>query len=165
MNSSYNSITAKLYRWFYVTDKMPTNLCPYFWKCVLMYLLILPYTIFSLPSILLDLIPSMKDFNNIKSTMDRPKSAIGLYFILYLVISVIFTLIFIWSATPSDIDNYAHLYLPGVIISATTLIGLVGFLYTKNKKHRGERNKTDNITISFIKSRYNKYCPKINWVD
>jgi acyl-homoserine lactone acylase PvdQ len=55
MKLNINSTSAQLYRWFYATEQMPQSLCPYFWKLVLMWVFILPYTILSLPVILMDL--------------------------------------------------------------------------------------------------------------
>ena len=60
MKLNINSTSAQLYRWFYATTTMPQSLCPYFWKLVIMWLLILPYSILSLPVILMDL----KDFEH-----------------------------------------------------------------------------------------------------
>jgi hypothetical protein len=52
MNLNQNSIPAKLYRWFYQKNQyeMPTNLCPYFWQLVVMWIFILPCALLSLPA-------------------------------------------------------------------------------------------------------------------
>ena len=34
MKLNSNSVTARLYRWFYMNDQMPKSLCPYFWITV-----------------------------------------------------------------------------------------------------------------------------------
>ena len=44
----YNSLHAKMFRWFYNTSFMP-NLCLYFWKSIIMWVLIIPYEIIVLP--------------------------------------------------------------------------------------------------------------------
>jgi hypothetical protein len=48
MRLKSNSISARLYRYFYGTEIMPTSLCNYFWALVLAYLLIIPLEIFGL---------------------------------------------------------------------------------------------------------------------
>ena len=55
MKLNSNSISSKLYRWFYGTNDLPNNLCPYFWKLVLSWLVLIPYSLFCLPVILHEL--------------------------------------------------------------------------------------------------------------
>jgi hypothetical protein len=49
MQLNHNSFSAKLYRWFYGVDSMPGNLCPYFWKLVIAYVMALPLFVSTLP--------------------------------------------------------------------------------------------------------------------
>ena len=49
MELNKNSFSAKLYRWFYATKQMPQNLCPYFWKLVVAFIMALPVLILTLP--------------------------------------------------------------------------------------------------------------------
>ena len=50
MELNLNSLTAKLYRWFYKQNEMPSSLCPYFWKMILACILYIPLFLFDLPS-------------------------------------------------------------------------------------------------------------------
>ena len=50
MKMNYNSLTAKFYRWFYEVDYMPSNICPYFWKLVIAYLLCIPKFVITYPT-------------------------------------------------------------------------------------------------------------------
>jgi hypothetical protein len=58
MEINTNSVWTKLWQWFYGvrTEDLPNNLCPYFWKMLLMILTIIPYTLFCLPLIIYDLL-------------------------------------------------------------------------------------------------------------
>jgi hypothetical protein len=69
MELNLNSLTAKLYRWFYNQYEMPNSLCPYFWKMIIMYVFIIPYSIISLPQIIFELIT--------KERSEAPRIAIG----------------------------------------------------------------------------------------
>ena len=55
MKLNSNSISSKLYRWFYGTKELPNNLCPYFWKLVLAWLVLIPYSLVCLPVILTEI--------------------------------------------------------------------------------------------------------------
>lgn len=49
---SYSSWHASFYRWFYALDrwyKMPKSLCPYFWKMLIAFVLVVPCTLCALP--------------------------------------------------------------------------------------------------------------------
>jgi hypothetical protein len=74
---SQDSITSKLYRWFYDCEKyeMPKNLCPYFWSLVWMYLTIIPSIILSLPLLVED---------KFKKGSNKPGTGIFVWFILFM---------------------------------------------------------------------------------
>lgn len=55
MKINYNSLSAKIYRYFYTTETMPTNLCPYFWKSLIATILFIPYYILTIPTKVLGL--------------------------------------------------------------------------------------------------------------
>ena len=65
---NYDTINAKIYRWFWNIKKMP-NLCPYFWKSILMWLIIPFVFLICLPDILFSLINKEK-INNINYILD-----------------------------------------------------------------------------------------------
>lgn len=175
MELNSNSLIAKLYRWFYKQNEMPNSLCPYFWKMIMMYVLIIPYSIISLPQIIFELIT--------KERSEGPRMALGaiLYIMLFFGLTIIFTLITlpIWGYFPSDSI--------GITFQITGSIGFLGGLsvlfthliityrqnrtrkfifdkktdgYIRNPKYKGEK---PNLVKEFIKAKYNKYCPKINW--
>ena len=65
MKLNQNSLSAKLYRWFYKTDTMPTNLCPYFWKLVTAVILSPLFAIYTLPYEIINYKRSRRDTYNV----------------------------------------------------------------------------------------------------
>ena len=181
MKLNHNSISAKLYRWFYNEAAMPNNLCPYFWKLVLMYVTILPYVLISLPAQLITKFKA-KDIGE----------TFAYTFAFYFVLFCLFTL----SLLPINlfIDFSSHFlesFLSGsIILWAFILLFLIGYgiklLIRMVKNWRRPKKMYDeygyvyygldenghkiyhpkpkpNILVEFIKAKYNKYCPKIDW--
>ena len=173
MKLNINSVSARLYRWFYSTAQMPQSLCPYFWKLVLMWVFIVPYTIISLPCILMDL----KDPDH-KTTGERAGVGIILWFILFMLISMLswFGLFF---ATPTKDSIWWHAIGAGLIGWGVAFVfGCVALFKWSKEKWDNRRIKYDedgyriweepkekqpSIITEFIKAKYNKYCPKIDW--
>lgn len=173
MKLNINSTTAKLYRWFYSTSQMPQSLCPYFWKLILMWIFIVPYTIMCLPTILLDL----KD-PDLRTTGER----IGVGFILWFIIGMLISMlswIGLFFAEPVKDSVWFFALTAGFIgWGAAFVIGCVAlFKWCKemweNRNVRYDEHgyriwtkpepKQSSIIIEFIKAKYNKYCPKIDW--
>jgi hypothetical protein len=175
MELNLNSLTAKLYRWFYNQYEMPNSLCPYFWKMIIMYVFIIPYSIISLPQIIFELIT--------KERSEAPRIAIGgiLYILLFFGLTILFTLVTlpIWGYfPPNSVGNSFQIigticFVGGLSVLITHLI--INYRlnrnrrfivdkktgqYIKNPKYKGEK---PNLVKEFIKAKYNKYCPKINW--
>jgi len=46
-----NSIQARLYRWFYDVKEMPQSLCQYFWRLVVIWVLLIPFGFFVIPTL------------------------------------------------------------------------------------------------------------------
>lgn len=156
---NHNSISAKLYRWFYGTDVMPNNLCPYFWKLVIAYTFALPVLILSLPYIIVD-----KD-NSMDTLTNRIIKGIILYGMLFLAICMlsVFGSFFVlperdgWYLTILTIG--ACLWIVSVVVGAVLLIDKL-----KERKfiYRPKEPKA-NIIVEMVKAKYHKYCPKIDW--
>jgi len=172
-----STIWAKLYRWFYCIEKqeMPDNLCPYFHKSVWMYFAIIPYTLFSIPVIII----SFFDEAGIYNSWQR----IGFSCLIYLAILAVWGIIFVpyFVIVWGDVDIvgfWEFLFAVGVVIySAGILIGgyeLIKFIGKASA--RGIHNAVDGIgdtqygkksvmIVEFAKAKYHKYCPKIEWED
>lgn len=179
MKINRNNLSARLYRWFYITDEMPKTLCPYFWKLVIMYMLILPVGIINLPLIIFN---ENDEFDN---WGERFGIGVLCYTFLFLISLMLFSIVTIpiWGLFEND---YKHFQLGGIMVWSVAITVFIGFLMVKliNKikdKKRYKRmgytldedgnwvrtgvvvkNKS-NIITEFIKAKYNKYCPKIDW--
>ena len=174
MNLKINSTTAQLYRWFYSTSRMPQNLCPYFWKLVLMWVFILPYSIISLPSILME----RMDRSESRSTGERA----GIGFVMWLILAMLICMlsyIALFFVAPIKESLFAHMigigaagWVISIVIGAIEFSKWVkikwenrGVKYDENGYRIWEpvKEKEPSIIKEFAKAKYNKYCPKIDW--
>lgn len=184
MKLNQNSISARLYRWFYLTEDMPTNLCPYFWKLVVMYILLIPVGIITLPTIFSKRI-HYGDFNFTERLIVSFVSWALMFFVFIAIFPI--TYLFVgWFPKDTTFNAWQIIGLGlwiGVIIGC--LITLPIYLYKRRKEKHQQRYKKSiwneefgdyvdnpdyvpyeskpNILIEFIKAKYNKYCPKIDW--
>jgi len=173
MKLSRNSISAKLYRWFYATSNLPESLCPYFWKLVLMWVFVLPYTVISIPSMLMDL----KEPSD-KTTGERVGVGLIMWFIIFMLVCMLSWAGLIF-AEPTDNSFWFHMLATGFIGWGIAIVfGAAGlFKWTKEKLENRHikydedgyriwepvKEKQPSIIKEFVKAKYNKYCPKIDW--
>jgi hypothetical protein len=173
MKLNINSVSARLYRWFYSTTQMPQSLCPYFWKLVLMWVFIVPYTILSLPCILTDL----KD-PDYKTTGEKAGVGFIMWFIIAMVVSML-SWVGVFFAVPVKDTLWLYMIEFGAIgwLAAIIFGSIALFKWIKEKwenRHvKYDENgyriwtkpeaKQPSIITEFIKAKYNKYCPKIDW--
>ena len=178
MKLNQNSVSAKLYKWFYAVSEyqgLPNNLCPYFWRMVLMYLTIIPYTLFSIPVVVYDLFDKKYD-NGDRSTGGRLGVSVGIYIALFILANLISAILALFIKVEKD-TLFVHLVVGGCLFwMVLIVIGVIeGIKYLKeytttNDSYYDEQQdkwvvkKTKvNMTAEFIKAKYNKYCPKIDW--
>lgn len=182
MKINTSSPTTQLYMWFYgITErKLPTNLCPYFWKLVLMISLIIPYSIFCIPVVIYEVILKiLKKEDSRYETFERIGVSIFAYFSLIIVTSLIVAVSLFWNTYPLKTSPLlSNLSMLGVLIWLIgILIGLyhlIKFIYEwyidRNVKYdeNGYRLYSapkDSIVKEFIKAKYYKYCPRIEWIN
>ena len=162
MKLNKNSISAKLFRWFYRTSELPTNLCPYFWKLVMAYVFAIPLFIITLPYAIID-----KDSCN-ESLGNRIWVGFVCWFILLLLIPALSPIMLFWY-TPVK-DSFLEILIHcGFFVWLTGLIiGVMWFIHHLEEKIKERRNlpkkeKRSNIIVEMVKATYYKYCPKIDW--
>jgi hypothetical protein len=174
MQLNHNSFSAKLYRWFYGVDSMPGNLCPYFWKLVIAYMMALPLFVSTLPYEII--------YFKSRENDEKISNRIFVSFIICLFFWAAFCLLSVFSL----IFGYRPVHESGMYYSIGT--GILGwliiipivsyhgikYLIQKAKEPKriydeegrlviqGKRTKP-NIVVEFVKAKYNKYCPKIEW--
>tara|TARA_R110000868_G_C10910514_1_gene764929 strand:+ start:830 stop:1384 length:555 start_codon:yes stop_codon:yes gene_type:complete len=179
MRLNKNSVSSRLYKWFYGVSEyqgLPNNLCPYFWKVVLMYLTIVPYTLFSIPVVVYDLFDKQYE-NGDRKTGERLGNSVGIYIGLFVVAGLISAILALFiKFEPKSL--FECLVIGGCMF----WFGLLVFGVIEGAKHLREWSTRDygyydetqekwitkkakvNMTTEFIKAKYNKYCPKIDWV-
>jgi hypothetical protein len=181
MKLNQNSISARLYRWFYLTDHMPMTLCPYFWKLVIMWIMIIPIGIISLPTTLVK--------NDLDSWGERFSFTFFLWVFMFIVFIMLFSPItyffFGWFPRNTVFESWQILgiVLWGGLALIGSIFGIIRLITRRREKKRNLNlkyiwdehgdyienpnyapyEKKPNITIEFIKAKYNKYCPKIDW--
>ena len=180
MKLNANSLNAKLYCWFYGKSSyhLPNNLCPYFWKLVLAWALLVPYSLFCTLYILTHEVFDSKYENGDHKTGERVGDSVilnGIVFILFLMINVIVRLF-----VDYDPDSFFSRILgPGVMVwTVGFCFGIyygVKALVERIKESRIKRDeygrriyleykeKKPNLIIEFVKAKYGQYCPKIDW--
>jgi hypothetical protein len=152
---------------------MPNSLCPYFWKLVLMWILILPYTILTLPYIF-----TFGRQDPIGSHFaEKPGSGLVLWFIIYFFGVMLFSLSVFWYSFPEG-TYFSSMQILGILLWIIALVVLLynGIIWAIEKYKRSKIKydedgyriweptpKKPSILTEFIKAKYNKYCPKINW--
>lgn len=159
-----NSPTARLYRWYYVKEEMPQSLCPYFWKLLLMWVFFIPCVIFSLPRMLFEKSSPVARF------YERWLCGLFIWAILISILSSLFSISVFWYIYPKDTALY-NVQICGMIFLIVYVILFVIFLVGKIKdstKHKRNikfkiKEKRPSIVKEFIKAKYNKYCPRIEW--
>jgi hypothetical protein len=179
MKLNQNSISSKLYRWFYGTKELPNNLCPYFWKLVLAWLVLIPYSLVCLPVIIMEIYDKDYKYND-NSTGKRIGMSALTYFILFIIICMItfFGLFFI---EPEKDSLYGFMGTLGAFVWLLSIvIGIVEGVkaikrWNYNRKIKYDENgyriwnqpkeEKTYLAVEFVKAKYHKYCPKIEWVN
>lgn len=163
---NHNSISAKLYRWFYETNIMPNNLCPYFWKLVIAYTFALPLLILTLPYTILH--------REKHSSTPRIVYSILFYLITFAVISML-SVFGLGFAIPEENTLYFIMVIFGLAVWISIFLfgvaKLISVLIIKwqswryYKKYIYDKPKTTkvNLIVEMVKAKYHKYCPKIDW--
>lgn len=185
MKLNHNSFSAKVYRWFFMKTEMPSNLCPYFWELVLAYTLSIPVLVVTA---IYEII-CMKDQKNKPADTPGERFILGIlaWVVLFIIVCLISPIALFWT-TPEKDSSLWNLISAGLLVWATVVIVgiIIGIKYLKEKRDtskfdkriKGRRSVYDedghwiryeyaepkpNILLEFIKAKYNKYCPKIEW--
>lgn len=177
MELNRNSISARVYRNFYDTSNMPESLCPYFWKLVAAW----PVTILFLPLLLPFWIINKIDKSDTAGIPVIGKAFIGLIFytLSYFLFCIGVTITSFW-ITYSEKSDWYHRYVLGWFAIGVIAILLITYGIVEWRKQirikkierrydaegnyaHSEEEEKPNIIVEFVKAKYNKYCPKIDW--
>lgn len=165
---SKNSWHWKLYKLTYTHerwDRMPTNLCPYFWKIVLAMLLFPFNFLITGPLKLLSLSGVGDEDIATDSYFRLFWPSIGFNFLLCLVYAMI---AMFWYIPISMEAKPTITFVIGVCCWFLSIISSIAFgiKYLVNlaaKRHRPYKPDKPNIIVEFIKAKYNKSCPMVVW--
>jgi hypothetical protein len=159
---------------------MPQTLCPYFWKLVIMWVFLAPVGLISLPLVMAK-----------EKADDWPLRLLGgavLWGIVFIAFLAIFPVTYLFWGWFNPNTTFRIWQGTGILIWMITIISSIVFiilhLYKKRRDNRRHTQREwiwdengDNIRnpdyvpyeekqsiiIEFIKAKYNKYCPKIDW--
>jgi hypothetical protein len=172
MTLNENSLNANLYRWFYGKYTLPTNLCPFFWKLVAAWILLIPFSIFCLPTILMDIFS-----DNFTLGKEKPGDRLWVSLVIWIGLFLITCMVLAIPLFFTELGGFTGLgrtgvllWVIGLIIGAIYLVVHGYDKYKESKKKYDEygyriyEEKTDNILIGFIKAKYNEWCPVITWI-
>ena len=154
MELKLNSWYVWLWKYTY-NEKLPSNLCPFFWKLILAIILFIPNFILRLPLVIGSIF---------YKRIEKESSALGiiiwiiLVFCMFITYSLFHFIMYLFDAY--SYDSGAAL-CGGVILVSLGVVVICNYLC--NKSYYLENNLKNNIIISYTKSIYGKYCPKINW--
>ena len=161
MKLNQNSLSAKLYRWFYKTNTMPTNLCPYFWRLVTAAILSPLFAIYTLP---------YEIINYKRSRWDTYGDMLGISLAYWCLIAVIICMISSLGLFFYIPDKSTLLWIMisvGLICWLSLIVFGIAWALAKTAKYleskESDNEKTDNIIVEMVKAKYHKYCPKIDW--
>lgn len=183
MKLNQNSISARLYRWFYVTGRMPQSLCPYFWKLVIAYILVIPFAILNFPIFL------FKQQDSVENTTYRFFIGAILWVVIsFAIMMIVGPLSTLFTGLLHDDSFLAIIQSMGfltlfVVIAISLVAGIIHLASKIKEENRRRRSEwiwdeygdyiknpdyspyaaKPNIIIEFIKATYHKYCPKIDW--
>jgi len=161
MKLNQNSLSAKLYRWFYKTDTMPTNLCPYFWKLVTAVILSPLLAIYTLPYEIIN----YKRWH--RYTYGDMLGMSLAYWCLIAVVICMISPLGLFFYIPDESSLLWIMISVGLICWLSLIVFGTAWAFAKTKEHLQSKNsnteKTDNIIVEMVKAKYHKYCPKIDW--
>jgi len=178
MKLNSNSISSKLYRWFYGTNVLPNNLCPYFWKLVLAWLVLIPYSLVCLPSIIMELYDKDYRYHDV-STSKRIGIGAICYFAVFLIFCMLSSIGWFF-VLPTKESFYQFTGTLGFCLwFGLIVVGILEGVEILKERNRTRKIKYDEngrriwnqpkeektyLIVEFTKAKYNKYCPKIDWV-
>jgi len=166
MELNYNSFSSKLYRWVYSTEKMPQNLCPYFWKLLVAWGVSLPLLCLTFPYEIMNRLI----FKENSSEFPIP-GRIFLSFVIVVLLAAVIALLsafsLFWGWPPEDtlraslVQGGLFLWMIAIIVGIT--LGLIELQKKRKEKREEVRESKDNLIVEFVKAKYHKYCPQITW--
>lgn len=150
----------KLYSLHYGETPYPSNLCPYFWKVIWALIVFIPLQLISLPGHIWNKIENgTTDWRDGFQENNSFIKGIGVYGIAMILCSIVnfwLCITGIWNIDYGVNEIFAVL---GALVQSILLIVLIVWIIKKTMN----KSSKPNILTEFVKAKYNKYCPKIDW--
>lgn len=158
MKARTTSLHAKLYKFTFSND-LPHNLCPYFWKLVWSLVVLIPNFILQLPYLIINIFSKHKE----KDCGDRIIGGIAIYFLVAIIL--LYTISsYQWFLAMFNCYYYNREFANvGWILNFSIVIGIIYYIIRKKIDESRSVEKNPNIITEFVKAKYNKYCPQIDW--
>lgn len=160
MELNYNSIWAKLYRWFYYTDIMPNSLCSYFWKLVFAVVLSVALFPVYLPGLIINKLD--REFF-LDRFGDKVMMGMVVYIGIFIFFITLFSLSIFWIQFPNT-SVWSHFQIAGLGVFVGIIV--VSLMFCLPKIGRSFKNSLfgkSTLVFQYTKAIFNKVCPKINW--
>lgn len=167
MNLSQNSWHYKLHQLTYMPSMRLDNFCPYFWRLLLAGLLLVPNFLFTLPSKIILMIDDTVGDMNWKENRAYFSPLMGMSFIVNFFLFLLVGMVWVFFDFNSLMGSFGVLGWLVAIIAA--IAGTIGYIREKRREARRSKGivswteKPPNIFVEFIKAKYKKHCPIINW--
>ena len=169
MKINYNSLSAKMFRYFYTTDTMPTNLCPYFWKLLVAMILFVPYYVLTIPTKVLN-------FGDADTNKEHIARSIIIWVLVFTVCCTLFAIGTLVLDVYYDENTSPLLYFiqyigfTGLVLLGCVLVAVIIVFFEKKYNDimgsRGRKPRKEpkpNLIVEFLKAKYHRYCPQITW--
>lgn len=163
MKANKKSIHARLYKFTYSSD-LPDNLCPYFWKLIAGILMFIPNLILQLPILIFDFFNNLFNEKSDNNCGDR-RTYGGSFYVCLLILFLYGSTTYYWFKAMFNSYSYDEgLANAGMIVNVIIIFFILRYFYYKLKSSK-EHEEQPSIILEFVKAKYHKYCPKIDWND
>ncbi len=159
-----------LHAWVYNNtygSALPGNLCPYFWKLVFAFIILIPNLILQIPVIIYN---PFDKYRNARPAEKRVFS-FGIHLCLTIIICLIIAT-YHWIKAIFGCYSY-NAEWANIAIVTYSICSIFGLYYAikwwvkKLDEHKHtwhhKKEKYPSIIIEFLKAKYHKYYPKIDW--
>lgn len=153
--------TWYVWLWNYTyAERLPDNLCHFFWKLVIAILLFIPNFILRIPATIINLLS--KD----KWGRGDARTAMGIIgYVIIIACSSILASIYNWLLWLFNAYSYNSIAaFTGGIFLLAGIAGIITYYWLEYKTgNKIVYSLKNNIIVNYTNAWYYKHCPKINW--
>lgn len=162
MKASRKSLHAWLYKFTYTSD-LPKNLCPYFWKLLWAIVVFIPNAIIQLSARIVDLFEKSKYGHDCREFRHDG----GFAWCIGILIGIYIDSTYHWIRAMIRCYSYDQaLANTGMVANMLIFLGLLLILGAMREENSSiKKAKKPSIIGEFIRAKYNKICPKIDWEE